>query len=120
MSAEERREQAILSRPDLHACGRGWTRHGMGDNPCTLGFESQPQRLEQRTWRLDRRISSEQTCPSYTVLFPMLEEVRTSALEQRILDRYNQANRNLHANAPLHPTNCNHPVNLWGRSQPWI
>ncbi|MBF91082.1 MAG: hypothetical protein CMP75_04905 [Flavobacteriales bacterium] len=75
-----------------------------------------PQRLEQRTWRLDRRISSEQTCPSYTVLFPMLEEVpHYSALEQRILDRYDQANRNLFTpTRPYIPENANLSVNLSG------
>ena len=57
-----------------------------------------PQRMEQRTWRLDRRISNERTFPKYTVLFPMMEEVpHHSALEHTILDRFNKANQKLFA-----------------------
>ena len=55
-----------------------------------------PQRLEQRTWRLDRRISSDKTNPKYTVLFPMLIDMpHYSELEIRIVSRYNEANQNL-------------------------
>ena len=55
-----------------------------------------PQRLEQRTWRLDRRISNNHTNPTYTVLFPMLTDVpHYDELENRIVDRFNKANHNL-------------------------
>ena len=45
-----------------------------------------PQRLEQRTWRLDRRISNNHTNPTYTVLFPMLTDVpHYDELEKELL-----------------------------------
>ena len=55
-----------------------------------------PQRMEQRTWRLDRRISSQSTRKHYSIIHMICEDIpHHETLEQRINDRFNQASESL-------------------------
>jgi len=51
-----------------------------------------PQRMEQRTWRLDRRISNVSTRSHYTVIHMVCDDIpHHETLEERINDRFNKA-----------------------------
>jgi hypothetical protein len=51
-----------------------------------------PQRMEQRTWRLDRRISSDSTRRHYSVLHMVCDDIpHHETLEERINTRFDQA-----------------------------
>ena len=51
-----------------------------------------PQRMEQRTWRLDRRISSDSTRRHYSVLHMVCDDIpHHETLEERINARFDQA-----------------------------
>ena len=112
MSAEERQGTSDSIRPDLHACGRGWT-HGMGDNLVHWDLNPNPQRLEQRTWRLTAASAANKPV-ELPVLFPMLRRSALFTLEQRILDRYDLATGTSSRQRPYIPENANLSVNLSG------
>jgi hypothetical protein len=59
-------------------------------------LNSNPQRMEQRTWRLDRRISSLSTRKHYSIIHMICDDIpHHDTLEMRINDRFNQAAESL-------------------------
>ena len=63
---------------------------------CHWDLNSNPQRMEQRTWRLDRRIKNKRTMPSYRIIYPiLLDSAHYPNLESTINQRFSRANKNL-------------------------
>jgi hypothetical protein len=59
-------------------------------------LNSNPQRMEQRTWRLDRRMSSLSTRKHYSIIHMICDDIpHHETLEMRINDRFNQAAESL-------------------------
>ena len=55
-------------------------------------LNTNPQRLEQRTWRLDRRISNDATTAEYRVIHMLLNEIPSMVrIENRVNDNFNRA-----------------------------